>query len=80
EGVIFRSLDGGDSWEPNFESVIFLEEFQQYDEVPTDVAVSTEGVVYATVPKPLYSDSTEVQGIWRSPDGVNWSNITPPEM
>jgi len=80
EGAIHKSTDGGSSWEKIFDSVIFIEEFQQYDEVPTDVAVTEDGVVYATVSTPLFSGDTEVQGLWRSPDGVNWTNIIPPEF
>ena len=64
-GGINRSIDGGISWTPvlgdYFNGAYF-----------TDVAITSTGVVYAT----LSSDGT-VKGIYRSPDGTNWTEITP---
>jgi hypothetical protein len=38
----------------------------------TDVAITSKGVIYAT----LNSEGTQ-RGIWRSIDGIAWTNITP---
>lgn len=58
---IYRSTDGGGTWTNPLAA----------DSSYNDVAVSSTGVVYA---------HTHVSGatrIWRSPDGVNWTNIAP---
>ena len=64
-GDIYRTEDGGTSWEkelggPN-------NNYYQY----TDVEVTSSGVVYATI-----SSNCTDKGIWRSADGKNWTNIT----
>jgi hypothetical protein len=66
---IWRSVDGGSSWTP----VLGLDTsstsgISQY----TDLAFTPTGVLYATI-----SSGTDSKGIWRSTDGVNWTNITP---
>ena len=66
-GGIVRSTDGGESWEPVLGS---LGNSASY----TDVAVTSEGVVYATIS----SNGRQVKGIWRSEDGTDWTDITPP--
>ncbi|MFC1493190.1 WD40/YVTN/BNR-like repeat-containing protein, partial [candidate division KSB1 bacterium] len=63
-GSIFRSIDGGNSWE----SVLGGASTVGY----SDVAVTSEGIVYATL---CWGTS---RGIWRSEDGVNWTSISPP--
>lgn len=65
-GAIWRSVNGGTNWV----SVIGSSSGNAY---ATDVAVTPSGVVYATV-----SSDGSGKGIWRSPDGVNWTNIIPP--
>ena len=67
-GGIFRSTDGGDTWSPVLRSS--GSPWSAY----TDVAVTSTGVVYATL-----SSEGSTKGIWRSTDGVNWTNITPPD-
>lgn len=65
---IYRSTDGGNSWKP----VLGLDtNFSNYSEY-TDITISTTGVLYAT----LSSDGNS-KGIWRSENGVNWTNIKP---
>jgi len=68
-GAIYRSADGGNSFTltlgntpGTFTAASFF----------TDVAVSSAGIVYAY----LSSDGPH-KGFWRSPDGINWTNITP---
>ncbi|MEN8008609.1 MAG: flagellar basal body rod modification protein, partial [Candidatus Krumholzibacteriota bacterium] len=65
-GHIFRSTDGGTS----FTSVLgHPSTLASY----TDVAVTSTGVVYATL-----SYDGGVHGAFRSTDGVSWTDITPP--
>lgn len=63
-GSIFRSVDTGKSWKV----VLGSNNFSVY----TDVAISSNGVVYAA----LSSDGTQ-KGFFRSADGVTFTNITP---
>jgi Secretion system C-terminal sorting domain len=65
-GGIYRSADGGTSW------TLVLGTFGAGDSYYTDVAVSPTGVVYAT----LSSDGVD-KGIYRSADGITFTNITP---
>ncbi len=69
--TIFRSTDGGDSWT----AVLKGDASNQGESASqTDVAVTSDGVVYAT----LSSDGAQC-GLFRSTDGVNWQEITPSE-
>ncbi len=65
---LMRSTNGGNSWTGVFgDFSTFTGEF-------VDVAVTSDGVVYVT----MSSDNTTGQnGIWRSTDGLNYTNITP---
>jgi hypothetical protein len=63
-----RSVDGG----ANFVSVLGNPNIEASC---TDVIVSSTGVVYASL-----SSDGGTQGIYRSLDGVNWTNITPPGL
>ena len=66
-GGIFISTTGGNSWGAvKFAGTGYYAYF-------TDVAVTSTGVVYAT----LSSGGGPDGGIWRSMDGFNWTNITP---
>lgn len=64
-GAIWRSVDGGTTWTVARGGTGNNNYF-------TDVMVTPTGVVYAT----LSSDGTQ-GGIWRSADGINWTNIMP---
>ena len=68
-GGIFRSIDGGTTW-----TAVIGGNLNTYSYF-TDVEVTPSGVVYAT----LSSDS-QYKGIYRSDDGVNFTNITPPNF
>lgn len=60
--AVYRSVNGGTSW-----TLV-----RQGNSYFTDVAVTSQGVVYAT----LSSDGSQ-KGIWRSTDGITFTNITP---
>lgn len=65
---IWRSVDGGNSWQ----SVLGLDSTIAAISEYTDIAITSTGVLYATV-----SSETPSKGIWRSTDGINWTKITP---
>lgn len=65
-GAVYRSSDTGNTWK-----TVLGGNTSAYSYY-TDVQVSKTGVVYAT----LSSDGPQ-KGIWRSTDGVNFTNITP---
>lgn len=73
-GALHRSVDGGDSWEQIFDTTV---PDASLSEFPTDVAVTSAGTVYFTSGR-LFDAVSEQHGIWRSPDGLNWTEITPP--
>ena len=65
---IYRSTDGGTSWtlaQASDSTIVNGSGFA------TDVAVTSTGAVYAN------TKSSGVPRIWRSPDGVNWTDIAP---
>ncbi|MFH2143609.1 MAG: T9SS type A sorting domain-containing protein [Bacteroidota bacterium] len=62
-GTIMRSDNGGDTWTNTIGGS---------GSYFTDVTTTSDGIVYAT----LSSDGTK-RGIWRSVDGILWTNITP---
>lgn len=64
-GAIYRSTNGGQSWS------VVLGGTSPYS-VYTDVQVTSTGVLYAAL-----SEESSSKGIWRSTDGVSWTNITP---
>jgi len=63
-GTIYRSVDTGNSW-----TAVLGAGNNSYF---TDVAVSETGVVYASM-----SALGVFKGLYRSPDGINFTNITP---
>jgi hypothetical protein len=65
-GAIYKSSDGGTSW-----SIVKGNGSSFW----SDVNVTPQGVVYAT----LGSDGVG-KGIWRSADGITFTNITPPNF
>lgn len=64
-GAVHRSVNGGTSWTIELGG---SSPFSSY----TDVAITSTGTVYAAL-----SDQGADSGIWRSTDGMTWTNITP---
>jgi hypothetical protein len=62
---IFRTTDGGNKW-----SVVLGGSSKA---AFTDIAVTSKGIFYAT----LSYTTNQQRGIFRSTDGINWTNITP---
>jgi hypothetical protein len=69
--AIYRSIDGGTNWA----LVRGGAETGPYSEI-TDVAIASDGTIYATGSP----GSPTLQGVWKSTDGTNWTNITPNDM
>lgn len=69
-GAIWRSANGGATW-----NVVRGSATSSPFSYFTDVAISKTGILYAT----LSSDGSQ-KGIYRSTDGINWTNITPPNF
>jgi len=71
-GGIERSSDGGNTWK------IVLGSFPP-GSLFTDVAVTSKGVVYALLGsnRVAYNLSNPYEGLYRSVDGINWTNISP---
>ena len=74
-GGIHRSIDGGETWD----LVLGRQLAGSASNLFTEVAVTSDGVFYATLSKASGSTqfNAQVSGIFRSNDGVNWTNITP---
>lgn len=75
-GEIKRSVNGGQTWQTVLGT--FHSRFSAFF---TDIAITSDGVVYATLSQATQNfDATQAidHGIYRSTDGVNWVNITPP--
>jgi photosystem II stability/assembly factor-like uncharacterized protein len=65
-GAVFKSVNGGSSWTVARGNTSGAQSFY------TNIDISPSGILYAT----LDSDGSG-KGIWRSSDGVNWTNILP---
>lgn len=71
DGCIFRTIDGGNSWKNVLGSF-------GTNSLNTEIAVSTDGVYYATMSQEAAGNRTSTtKGIFRSIDGINWTNIIP---
>lgn len=68
-GRIVRSTDGFQN------SAIVLGNNNSVNMV--DVAVTSTGIVYATIGNLISNGSGAQEGVWRSADGISWNNITP---
>lgn len=64
---IIRSVDGGETWD---QVLGFASSASQ----SVDVIVNDDGVVYAAL---SFANGGNPGGIYRSPDGINWTEITP---
>ncbi len=71
-GAIRRSSDGGETWEAVLGS--FGNSFSWF----TDIIISPSGIYYAAFSQKAFDlNGSSVKGIFRSEDGINWTNITP---
>jgi len=65
--MIYVSSDGGDSWNESISG-----DGATKDARYTDIEISSSGIIYATL-----SNNDANEGIFRSTDGLFWTNITP---
>ncbi|MCS6820710.1 MAG: T9SS type A sorting domain-containing protein [Microscillaceae bacterium] len=74
-GGIQRSINGGATW------TTVLGNLNNNQARFTDVAVSPQGIVYATLSKTTIPNQTgTVSGFFRSTNGIIFTNITPPDL
>jgi hypothetical protein len=74
-GGIYRSSDGGNTWKA------VLGGFGNSNSFFTDIAVTSDGIFYATLSQITFeSKSSVVKGIFRSADGVKWVDISPSDI
>lgn len=80
-GAIFRSIDGGDSWDvvlgrkANSTPDTDLNNSNLSDF--SDIVQTVDGVFYAALSQKSRSGSSTHRGIYRSEDGFTWVQITP---
>ncbi len=67
-GTVFQSVDGGSTWKTVLGGGTNYSLF-------ADITVTRNGVAYATLGKE--KNTNTLGGIYRSVDGVKWTNITP---
>ena len=72
-GFIMRSTDGGNSW------FVSLGPDEQPFGIATDVAMASDGTVYATISR--NGNGSSLFGVFQSGDGgENWTDISPPGL
>ena len=72
-GFIMRSTDGGDSW------FVSLGPEEQPFGIATDVAVTSDGTLYATISR--NGNRSSLFGVFQSTNGgESWTDISPPEL
>lgn len=75
-GGIFKSINGGIDWTPVLGGGV-SNSLSLY----TDIEISQTGVMYATLSEAsVGGNSSTFKGIYRSTDGDNWTEITPPNF
>ncbi|MDA3844173.1 MAG: hypothetical protein PF588_07395 [Candidatus Kapabacteria bacterium] len=72
-GCIVRSTDGGETW------TTVLGSYGNESSWFTDIEITANGVFYATLSQKTFDDyaNSKNMGIYRSLDGVEWTEITP---
>ncbi len=73
-GGIYRSTDGGSTWNA------VLGGYGNNYSYFTELIITPSGVFYATMSEYSPTQESKVKGIFRSVDGVNWTDITPQDM
>lgn len=78
-GAIFRSVDGGDSWQVvlgrKLPSFPFTDLNRSNLSDYSDIIQTSDGVYYAVLSEQSRNDSSPDRGVFRSTDGINWVRI-----
>lgn len=73
-GAIFRSSDGGLTWNT------VLGGYGNSYSYMTELMITPSGVLYAAMSQYSPSANSQTKGIFRSTDGIKWTDITPQDM
>ncbi|MGB3182607.1 MAG: FlgD immunoglobulin-like domain containing protein [Cyclobacteriaceae bacterium] len=71
-GGIYRSLDGGGTWQ-----LVLGTSLANDSPLYTDIAVTSQGDFYVTLSREGIQGQSSTAGIFYSTDGLIWQNITP---
>ena len=71
-GGILRSVDGGATW-----SLVLGDGFENRSSFFTNITITSDGTYYATLSEEAIEGQPAFKGVFRSEDGVSWTNITP---
>jgi hypothetical protein len=69
-GGILRSVNGGESWTP-----VLVDSGKKA--FCSDIVITKTGVCYAIIGSALDLSPSQKQGVWRSEDGITWTQISP---
>ncbi|MBL7990824.1 MAG: T9SS type A sorting domain-containing protein [Candidatus Kapabacteria bacterium] len=76
-GGIYRSANGGETWT----AVLGGNTADSQNRANwSDVVITSTGVLYAAISSSGIAATNPVFGIFRSTDGINWTNITMPDV
>jgi hypothetical protein len=76
-GAISRSSDGGNSWTTVLGDFSITENNNTPYSRYSDVVVTSTGIVYAALSQANQDGTSSASaGVWRSTDGINWTNIS----
>lgn len=80
-GAIFRSVDGGSSWNPVIGSRLQSTPDTDLNSANisdyTEITRTTDGTYYAALSQSARSSSSPNRGVYRSENGTEWTQITP---
>jgi len=80
-GAIFRSVDGGKTWELSLGTKVLSSpeidlNFANISDY-SDISQAADGTYYAVLSESARSGSSPNQGVYRSTNGIQWTTITP---
>ncbi len=75
---IYRSEDGGESWNEVLKGISVLDNVDSRYSPYTDVAITKDGILYAAFGSSVYTEigTDSAEGFYRSEDGKNWIKIS----
>ena len=80
-GAIFRSVDGGDAWDLVLGTKVTSSPDTDLNKAGisdyTDIEQAIDGTYYAVFSEAARTGSSPNRGVYRSTNGIQWTNITP---